>query len=88
MCKTFDAIYRLSKNVESNVLICMIQGLTIEGNLYRCDCGFDNDKCYDGIVTLENAKITCNKTNETKEYKWLNISSKQILAFTFKCCEK
>ena len=87
MCKIYDAIYKLAEHVESDVLICVLPHVIIEGSLHRCNCNFDLDKCYDGIVTLKDAKLIFNETKETKDYKWINISSKNILSFAFKCCE-
>jgi hypothetical protein len=64
--------------------------LKIEGKLYSCEYEMGKEKCYDGIVTLKNAKIKClNSHEENKEtdFAWINIPSKQIKAFAFKCCE-
>lgn len=88
MCKIYDAIYELAKHVESNVLICSVGHLKIEGELHKCDCITNDCKCYDGIITLKDVIIKCHKSGEEMKYKWLNISSKHIQAFAFKCCEK
>jgi small nuclear ribonucleoprotein (snRNP)-like protein len=86
MCKTYDAIYEIAKFVNSNVLICKTNQSTYEGTIYKCDCYSNDCKCIDGIITLKNAKITC-PDKETKEFEWINISSKHIESFSFKCCE-
>ncbi len=87
MCKTYDAIYELSNHVESNILICSLNHLKIEGELHNCCDIFDTKECYEGIITLKDAKVYCHTTQTTKEYKWLNIPTKHIQAFAFKCCE-
>lgn len=87
MCKIQDAIYELVNHVKSDTLICSLGDITIEGKLHQCECGFSDCKCYDGVITLENAVVKCCKNDYKKEYRWINISSKQIKAFSFKCCE-
>lgn len=86
MCKTYDAIYKLVKKTESNVIILWVGSKKISGELYMCDDG----KCYDEVVTIKDAIVEdCrHKDCEYKEYKWLNIPSHSISAFTFKCCVK
>jgi len=88
MCKTYDAIYELAKHAESDILICALGHKKIEGHLHKCNSEFHEDKCYDGIVTLKDATVTCFKDENVKEYTWINIPSKHIQAFAFKCCEK
>ncbi len=90
MCKTYDAIWRLSEHVKSNILICSLNHLKIEGELHKCSFSEEkqNGECYDGIITLKNAVVSCMKNEYKHEYEWLNISSKHIQAFAFKCCEK
>lgn len=88
MCKTYSAIYKLAQHVESDVLICSLANVKVEGKLHFCNCDFHHDKCFEDIITLEDATITCYKTKETSEYKWLNIPTKHILMFAFKCCKK
>ena len=88
MCKTYDAIYELSNYAESDILICFVGHTKMEGKLYKCCAEFGNEKCYDGIITLKDAKIKCCNSQEEKEYKWINIPSKHIRTFAFKCCEK
>ena len=86
MCKTYEAIYDLAKRMKSDVLICSLNHLKIEGTLHKCD---DNEgKCYENIITLKDATVTCPHTDYKQEYKWINISSKYIQAFAFKCCKK
>jgi len=86
MCKTYDAIYEIAKFVDSNILICHTTQAKYEGEIHRCDCYSNDCKCIDGIITLKNAKITCKDGNQ-KEFKWINISSRHIESFSFKCCE-
>lgn len=86
MCKTYDAIYEIAKFVKSNVLICHTACATYEGEVYKCDCYSNDCKCIDGIITLKDAKVKCNN-GEEKEFKWINISSKHIESFSFKCCK-
>ena len=86
MCKTYDAIYEIAKFVESDILICQVENSHFEGELHKCDCYSNDCKCEEGIVTLKNATVTC-ASGEKKEYKWINISSKHIASFAFKCCE-
>ena len=88
MCKTYDAIYELAQHSESDILICSLNNAKIEGKLHRCNCDFKDNRCYDGVITLKNAIVTCYKTEYKKEYEWINIASKHIQAFAFKCCEK
>ena len=87
MCKTYDAIYEIAKFVESNILICYTMCGKYEGEIHKCDCYSNDCKCIDGIITLKNAKMTC-KNGQEKEYKWINLSSKHIESFSFKCCSK
>lgn len=88
MCKTYDAIYELSNHVESDILICALGHLKVEGQLYKCrEELFSSDECYDGVITLKDATVSCLKGEHKKQYKWFNISSKHIQAFAFKCCE-
>ncbi len=87
MCKTYDAIYELSKHTESDILICSLGNLKIEGQLYKCCKEMGHEKCYEGIVTLKDAIVRWHEGEYRKEYKWLNIPSKHIKAFAFKCCE-
>ncbi len=88
MCKTYDAIYELSKYTESDVLICFLDHAKMEGKLYKCDYEMGSEKCYEGIITLKDAKVKCAQTGEEKDFAWINIASKQIKAFAFKCCER
>ena len=82
MCKTYDAIYEIVKFVNSNVLVCYVNHTKYEGVVHKCDCYSNDCKCIDGIVTLKNAKVTCQDGN-TKEFDWINISSKHIESFSF-----
>ncbi len=86
MCKTFDAVYELSEHVESDILICFLNHLKIEGKLHKCDK--KEGKCYDDVITLKDAVVTCPKSGYSQEYTWLNVPSKHIQSFAFKCCEK
>mgnify|MGYP004718667173 FL=1 len=88
MCKTYTAIYKLAQHTESDILICTLANSKVEGKLHHCNCDFHHDKCYEDIITLKDATVTCLKTKETCEFKWINIPTKHILMFAFKCCEK
>lgn len=90
MCKMYDAIYELSNHVESDILICSLGHLKVEGTMHKCNELFGEDECYDGVITLKDVKVTCYSANgdeKTKEYKWFNVASKHIQGFAFKCCE-
>ena len=85
MCKTFDAIQKLAKNMDSDSIVVWVGLKKISGRLYTCDDG----KCLDDIVTLQDVVVEdCSHADgcQFREYKWLNIPSKQIVAFTLKCC--
>lgn len=88
MCKIYDAIYELSNYAKTDILICSVGHLNVEGKLYKCCAEFGDEKCYEGVITLKDAIVHCSHSGENKEYKWFNISSKHIDAFAFKCCEK
>ena len=88
MCKVHKAIYELAKFVNSNILICTTGNLHFEGELHKCDWNEENDACYDDIVTLRNVKVSNYDNMQTREYEWVNISSKRIDAFSFKNCKK
>lgn len=90
--KTYDAIYKIAKNVDSNMVILWLNHVEISGFLLDCE----DSKCVSDIVTLQDATVKCYKksANPSEEYtmpnekrfKWLNIPSCHIQAFTFKCC--
>ena len=86
MCKTYDAIYDLAKTMETEEVILSLNHVKIEGYLYKCDS--KDGKCYQEVVTLKDAVVECPKSNYRQEYKWINIPSKHIQAFAFKCCKK
>ena len=86
MCKVYDAIYEIAKFVESNVLVCHTANAKYKGEVYKCDCYSNDCKCIDGIITLKNATVVCQNGIE-RQFKWINISSKHIESFLFKCCE-
>ncbi len=88
MCKVHKAIYELSNHVDSDILICTTGHLHFEGELHKCDWDADNNACYDDIITLKNVKVSNYDNQQTREYSWVNISSKRIDAFSFKGCEK
>ena len=88
MCKTYDAIYELSKHTESDILLCFLRNKRIEGQLHMCDSKFHENRCYEGVITLKDAVVTCRNEDYLREYKWINIPSKYIETFAFKCCEK
>ncbi len=90
--KTYDAIYKIAKTAESNVIILWVGHVEIRGILVDCD----DNKCINGIVTLQDASVKCMKHHHEqmseemfneKHFRWLNIPSCHINAFTFKCCE-
>lgn len=87
--KTYDAIYKIAKNTESDVIVIWTGHVQITGLLLDCD----DNKCEKGVVTLQDATVKCLKHNpESEEYgmekhfKWINIPACHICAFTFKCC--
>ena len=88
MCKVHKAIYELAQHVNSDILICTTGNLHFEGVLHKCDWGEGNNACYDAIVTLKDVKVSNYDNRQTREYKWVNISSERIDAFSFKGCEK
>ena len=45
MCKTYDAIYELVHHAQSNILICFLDDLKIEGELYSCEYELGKEKC-------------------------------------------
>ena len=83
--KHTDAIYEIAKFVKSNILICKTIQAKYEGEIYKCDCYSNDCKCIDGIITLKDAIVTCSN-GEQHNFKWINISSKHIESFSFKCC--
>ena len=85
MCKTFEAIHKLAKKMDSDSVMVWVGLKKISGRLYTCEDG----KCLDEVVTLQDAVVEdCNHPDgcQFREYKWLNIPSHKINAFTFKCC--
>ena len=79
---TYDAIYKIAKSTDSDTLHVFMDGADIKGLLIDCD----DNKCVNGIVTLQDASVTCKQTGNTKHYPWLNIPSCYIKAFTFQDC--
>ncbi len=85
MCKTFEAIHKLAKNMDSDSIVVWVGLKKISGRLYTCEDG----KCLDDIVTLQDVVVEdCSHAEgcQFREYKWLNIPSRKIVAFTLKCC--
>lgn len=83
MCKTYDAIFEIRKNVDSAYLVLWIDNLKIKGELHMCD----EHKCkLKDVITLQNATTYCMKSGNEHHYKWLNIPSHWIRAFAFECC--
>ena len=84
--KTYDAIYKIAKTVETDVIIVWLNNVEIKGILLDCD----EAKCEKGVITLQDATVKCMKQDSDmmneKHYKWINIPSCHINAFTFKCC--
>jgi len=84
MCKVHKAIYELAQHVNSNILICTTGNLHFEGELHKCNWEGANNACYDDIITLKNVKVSNYDNTPSREYEWVNISSKRINAFSFK----
>lgn len=84
MCKTYDAIYKIAKTVESDVLVLWVGHKKISGTLIDCR----EEKCMDEVITLQDATAECMHDGMKKvhQFRWLNIPSHHIKAFTFKCC--
>ncbi len=85
--KTYDAIYKIAKNAESDILVLWLgHGAEIRGTLLDCN----DNKCQNDIITLQDAVIKCHHHGEEeveeKYVKWVNIPACHIKAFTFKCC--
>ncbi len=84
MCKTYDAIYELRKNMESSYLILWVDHMKVKGELFCCD--EKNCKCLKDVITLQDVTTYCQKTGNEHHFKWLNIPSHFIKAFAFECC--
>lgn len=88
--KIYDAIYKIAKQTESDVIIIWTRHLKIQGLLLDCE----DSKCLNDIITLQDVTVKChkhhkeneNEENQGKHFKWINIPSCKIDAFTFKCC--
>ena len=85
--KTYDAIYKVAKNAESDVIILWVGHSEIRGLLLDCQ----DNKCISGVITLQDATVKCKKhhmenAESEKHFRWLNIPACHINAFTFKCC--
>ena len=86
--KTYDAIYKIAKTAESDVVILWTGHVEIRGILLDCN----DNKCMSGVVTLQDAAVKCMKHEGQedipveKHFKWLNVPACHIKAFTFKCC--
>jgi hypothetical protein len=87
MCKTYDAIIEMKKQMEVDTLIVYIEGAEVKGSL-QCECDCKKHECHHDIITLKDATVTCKHTHETKEFKMFNIPSMWIKAFYFSCCIK
>jgi len=85
MCKTFDAIHKMSENLSKegkgkNIKI-ILNHLKIKGELI---CAEGKNYCLKDVLTLKNAKVKCPKNPEhVKEIEWLHIPTHHIIAFTF-----
>jgi len=84
MCKTYDAIYKIAKTVESDILVLWVGHKKISGTLLDCK----EEKCMDEVITLKDATAECfhDGVKKVHQFRWLNIPSHHIKAFTFKCC--
>jgi len=84
MCKTYDAIYKIAKNAESDVLVLWAGHKKISGTLLDCH----DNKCMDEVITLKDATVECMHSDGKRvhSFRWLNIPSHHIKAFTFQCC--
>ncbi len=85
MCKTYDAIYKIAKTVESDVLVLWVGHKKVMGKLIDCK----EEKCMDEVITLQDAVVECHHMGgekHSRSFRWLNIPSHHIKAFTFKCC--
>ncbi len=87
--KTYDAIYKVARSTESDVIILWVGHVEIKGLLLDCN----DNKCIGDVITLQDATVKCHKEhyeNETggneKHFRWINIPAQHIKAFTFKCC--
>ena len=84
MCKTYDAIYKIAKTVESDILVLWVGHKKITGTLIDCK----EEKCMDEVITLQDVTAECIHDGiiNVHQFRWLNIPSHHIKAFTFKCC--
>lgn len=85
MCKTYDGIYKVAKTVESDVIHLWVGHKKIWGTLLSCK----DEKCLDEVVTLKDATVECmheGGVKHTHNFRWLNVPSHHIKAFTFECC--
>ena len=80
--KVYEAIYKIAKNVESDVIHIFVEGSEISGILLDCQ----DNKCISDVVTLQDVTTKCKRTGTEKHYRWLNIPAHKIIAFTFQCC--
>ncbi len=80
--KTYDAIYKIAKDADSDIIHIFAGHAEIEGILLDCK----DNKCASGVVTLQDVTVTCKHTGNQKHYKWFNIPACHIKAFTFHCC--
>jgi len=84
--KTYEAIYKIAKTTESDVIILWTGHVEISGLLLDCS----DNKCINDVITLQDATVKCHKQGEgetvEKHFRWINIPSCHIKAFTFKCC--
>lgn len=86
MCKVHDAILDIAKLAESDIITVFVDGAEIHGTIVKCDCEEANCKCYEDVLSLKDVCVHCKESSEKKNYKWLNISTWGIKAFTFECC--
>ena len=79
---TYEAIYKIAKTTDTNLVVIWTHNTQITGMLLDCD----DSKCIKGIITLKDAIVKCYKESSDYHFSWLNIPSCHITGFTFKCC--
>lgn len=83
--KIYDAIYKVAKNAESDIVVLWMGHHTmVKGILLDCE----DNKCIHDVITLQDAVVICHHEEKTheKRLRWINIPACHIKAFTFDCC--
>ena len=91
MCKTFEAIHKISKKLRNEGkggerIAVILDHFKVMGDIACCD----DEKCccFEDLLTLKNAVVMCAKDPEKKrEVEWINIPTYHIIAFTFSHCD-